>query len=113
MPRIVGPMVSNYDCDTNLFELIGLKSLGDGDDLFANLLLPVDVTTAKILRVVEVPGTRPQFTHLVADAFQYDSKFDLFLIESAVLANPFRTLPKTSWLEVSVAVWMSHGDQAG
>lgn len=66
--------------------------------MFANLLLQVDVTSGKVLRVVEVPGTRPQFTHLVADAFQYDSEFDLFLVGSVLLANPFRALIQNAML---------------
>ena len=64
----------------------------DDDELFAMFLWQVRVDDAQIVRVVEVPGKSPQFTHLLRDAFQYDVGLDVFLVGACVVVNPFPSL---------------------
>jgi hypothetical protein len=77
------------------------RALSDGDELFSTLLLQISIGAAEVVRVVEVPGNLPQFSHLLWKAFDYDAAADIFVVGSRVLVNPFPALQ--SWPSSSVA----------
>ena len=98
--RTVGSAVS-WRTEYSEKVAFGEKTLPDGDDLFSALLLQICVETCEISRVVEVKGVRPQFTHLLRDAFQYEPEFDVFLVGSAIVSNPSPALQQYPVCNVS------------
>ena len=97
LPRVTGRPRSERLPATEL----RTRALSDGDELFSTLLLQISIGTAEVVRVVEVPGSLPQFSHLLWKAFDYDAAADIFVVGSKVIVNPFPALQ--SWSSSLVA----------